>query len=153
MKELAPEFGGETCYHLGIHMSSRTAELKDNNIWALVDDMENLRIYLGIDKWIVFGGSWGSTLGLTYAIKQPTSVKALILRGIFTLRKSEVDSLYQEGVSHIFPDYFDLYVGPIPIHVCDILLTTNVNRTRCEPAVWCFTYSHPDMIAKAEHLE
>ncbi|ORY38440.1 proline iminopeptidase [Rhizoclosmatium globosum] len=152
----------------GAGKSLPTAELKDNNTWALVEDMEKLRIHLGIDKWIVFGGSWGSTLGLTYAIKHPTSVKALILRGIFTLRKSEVDWLYQEGASHIFPDYFDLYAGPIPIDERhDILRAYYKRLTSPDLAVrqlfaktWSLwematikMYPDPDMMAKVENLE
>ncbi|RUO96713.1 Alpha/Beta hydrolase protein [Jimgerdemannia flammicorona] len=79
-------------------------------------DMEKLREHLGIDKWVVFGGSWGSTLSLTYAIKHPKRVKALVLRGIFTLRKAELDWFYEDknGASFIYPDAWEAYVKPIP---------------------------------------
>lgn len=90
------------------------AELKENTTWDLVEDLERLRKYLGIDKWMVFGGSWGSTLSLCYAIKHPEVVKSLILRGIFTLRRKELLWFYQEGASFIFPDAYDKYVEPIP---------------------------------------
>ncbi|ELU16211.1 hypothetical protein CAPTEDRAFT_158387 [Capitella teleta] len=98
----------------GAGKSTPPAELKDNTTWHLVEDIERLREHLGIDKWVVFGGSWGSTLSLTYAESHPDRVKALILRGIFTLRKSEVQWYYQDGASHIFPDHWDEYLKPIP---------------------------------------
>lgn len=90
------------------------SELKDNTTWDLVDDMEKLRKELKIDSWSVFGGSWGSTLALSYAIKHADKVKALILRGIFMLREKEIRWFYQEGASFIFPDAWDKYVAPIP---------------------------------------
>ena len=90
------------------------SELKDNTTWDLVDDIEKLRTELKIDKWSVFGGSWGSTLALTYAISHPEKVKELILRGIFLLRKKEIDWFYQEGASYIFPDAWAKYLEPIP---------------------------------------
>jgi proline iminopeptidase len=90
------------------------SELKDNTTWDLVEDMEKLRKELKIDKWTVFGGSWGSTLALTYAISYPGKVRELILRGIFLLRKKEIDWFYQEGASYIFPDLWDKYLAPIP---------------------------------------
>ena len=90
------------------------SELKDNTTWDLVDDMEKLRKELKIEKWTVFGGSWGSTLALSYAISYPDKVKELILRGIFLLRKKEIDWFYQEGASYIFPDAWDKYLAPIP---------------------------------------
>lgn len=90
------------------------SELKDNTTWDLVEDMEKLRKELKIEKWSVFGGSWGSTLALSYAISYPDKVKELILRGIFLLRKKEIDWFYQEGASYIFPDAWDKYLAPIP---------------------------------------
>ncbi|KAJ3099709.1 hypothetical protein HK100_004846, partial [Physocladia obscura] len=98
----------------GSGKSMPPAELTENNTWALVSDIEMLREKLNIDKWVVFGGSWGSTLSLSYAITHPSRVKALILRGIFILRESELKWFYQDGASHIFPDAFDLYKAPIP---------------------------------------
>lgn len=90
------------------------SELKDNTTWDLVSDMEKIRHELKIDQWTVFGGSWGSTLALTYAISHPERVKGLILRGIFLLRKKEIDWFYQEGASNIFPDAWAKYLEPIP---------------------------------------
>ena len=86
------------------------AELKENTTWDLVNDIELIRQYLVIKKWVVFGGSWGSTLSLTYAITHPNRCKALILRGIFLLRKSEIDWFYQEGCSYIYPDAWEKYI-------------------------------------------
>ena len=90
------------------------SEIKENTTWDLVDDIEKIRKYLNIDKWVVFGGSWGSTLALSYSITHPNSCKALILRGIFLLRKLEIDWFYQEGCSYIFPDAWEKYIKVIP---------------------------------------
>ncbi|KAJ1534134.1 hypothetical protein HK096_004266, partial [Nowakowskiella sp. JEL0078] len=98
----------------GAGKSTPHACLDENDTWSLVSDIEKLRLHLGIDKWVVFGGSWGSTLALVYAITHPNCVKALILRGIFTLRKSEIDWFYQQGASNLFPDFWDAYLAPIP---------------------------------------
>ncbi|MFS4458581.1 prolyl aminopeptidase [Bdellovibrio sp. HCB2-146] len=98
----------------GAGQSTPIAELRENTTWDLVSDIEKLRELLKIDKWVVFGGSWGSTLALTYAITHPERVKALILRGIFLCRPSEIKWFYQEGASQIFPDIWDEYLKPIP---------------------------------------
>lgn len=98
----------------GAGLSTPGAELADNTTWDLVNDIERLREHLGIDKWHVFGGSWGSTLALTYAIKHPQRVSALVLRGIFLCRPSEIRWFYQEGASQLFPDAWESYVAPIP---------------------------------------
>ena len=90
------------------------AELKENNTWNLISDIESIRSYLKIKKWVVFGGSWGSTLALSYAIKYPSICKALILRGIFLLRKLEIDWFYQEGCSYLYPDEWEHYINIIP---------------------------------------
>jgi len=89
--------------------------LQDNTTWHLVEDMEKLRKHLGIKRWVVFGGSWGSTLAIAYAQKYPDTVKALILRGIFTLRRKELLWFYQDGASFMFPDFWDKYLEPIPV--------------------------------------
>eukprot|EP01125_Pyxidicula_operculata_P000522 TRINITY_DN10533_c0_g1_i1.p1 TRINITY_DN10533_c0_g1~~TRINITY_DN10533_c0_g1_i1.p1 ORF type:complete len:334 (+),score=75.43 TRINITY_DN10533_c0_g1_i1:3-1004(+) len=88
--------------------------LEENTTWHLVEDIEKLREHLKIDKWVVFGGSWGSTLALSYAEKHPERVKALILRGIFLLRRKELLWFYQDGASYIFPDVWEKYLEPIP---------------------------------------
>tara|TARA_B100000941_G_scaffold49392_3_gene31288 strand:- start:10554 stop:11501 length:948 start_codon:yes stop_codon:yes gene_type:complete len=90
------------------------AELEENTTWDLVNDIEMIRKYLKIDSWVVFGGSWGSTLSLSYAIKNSKRCKGLILRGIFMLRKIEIDWFYQEGCSYIFPDEWENYLKIIP---------------------------------------
>lgn len=90
------------------------ADLSTNTTVHLVADMEALRTHLGIDRWQVFGGSWGSTLGLTYAQTHPDRVTELVLRGIFLLRRSEIDWYYNGGAAHIFPDLWESYLAPIP---------------------------------------
>ncbi|KAG6834220.1 hypothetical protein H0H93_011083, partial [Arthromyces matolae] len=91
-----------------------SASLEENTTWDLVKDIEKLREELKIEKWHVFGGSWGSTLSLAYAQTHPDRVKSLVLRGIFTLRKSELKFFYQDGASHLFPEAWDEYIAPIP---------------------------------------
>jgi len=98
----------------GCGKSTPFSELRDNNTWALVEDMEKIREMLKINQWSVFGGSWGSTLALAYAIKHADKVKELILRGIFLLRKKEIDWFYQQGASNLFPDAWAQYLKPIP---------------------------------------
>lgn len=98
----------------GCGHSTPFAELRENTTWNLIADIEKLRTHLGISKWHVFGGSWGSTLALTYAITHPDKTTALILRGIFLCRPSEIRWFYQEGASQIFPDLWEEYLKPIP---------------------------------------
>lgn len=98
----------------GCGQSTPFAELRENTTWDLVVDIEKLREYLSIPQWSVFGGSWGSTLALTYSITHPKACTALFLRGIFLLRKKEIDWFYQEGCSKIYPDAWEEYVKPIP---------------------------------------
>lgn len=98
----------------GCGRSTPHAELRENTTWDLISDIERLRQELGIDKWIVFGGSWGSTLSLLYAETHPDRVKGLVLRGIFLCRKKEIHWFYQKGASHIFPDVWDMYLRAIP---------------------------------------
>lgn len=98
----------------GCGKSTPFASLEDNTTWHLVDDMERLREHLGIDRWMVFGGSWGSTLSLAYSETHPDRVTHLVLRGIFMLRKWEIDWFYQEGASRLFPDFWEEYLKPIP---------------------------------------
>ena len=90
------------------------ASLEANTTWHLVADVERLRQMIGVDKWMVFGGSWGSTLALAYAQEHPERVTELVLRGIFTLRRSELLWYYQEGASWIFPDKWEGFLAPIP---------------------------------------
>ncbi len=98
----------------GAGRSTPHASLEENTTWHLVADIERLRGHLGIDRWVVFGGSWGSTLALAYAETHPDRVRALLLRGIFLCRRKEIRWFYQEGASAIFPDRFAEYLAPIP---------------------------------------
>ncbi|KAE9325950.1 Proline iminopeptidase [Phytophthora fragariae] len=98
----------------GSGRSKPHASLEDNTTWHLVEDMEKLRCHLGIDKWQVFGGSWGSTLSIAYAITHPTRVTELVLRGIFHLRKQEINFYYQHGSNFLFPDRWEAYRDAIP---------------------------------------
>lgn len=98
----------------GCGRSTPHANLEENTTWDLVADIERIRAHLGIDRWLVFGGSWGSTLALTYAETHPDRVTELVLRGIFLLRKWEIDWFYQEGANRIFPEAWEAYLAPIP---------------------------------------
>lgn len=98
----------------GCGKSTPHACLDNNTTWHLVSDIELLREFLGIERWQVFGGSWGSTLSLAYGIKHPERVTELVLRGIFMLRKKELQWFYQEGASNLFPDAWDAYEQAIP---------------------------------------
>ena len=98
----------------GCGQSRPFAELEGNTTWDLVEDIEKLREHLKIDRWIVFGGSWGSTLSLVYAQTHSDKVRALALRGIFMCRKKEIKWFYQEGASKLFPEAFQKYLTPIP---------------------------------------
>ncbi|KHD88719.1 MAG: proline iminopeptidase [Bdellovibrio sp. ArHS] len=118
----------------GSGKSTPCAELRENNTWELVKDIETIRSMLNIDKWVVFGGSWGSTLALTYAISHPDKVKALVLRGIFLCRPSEIKWFYQEGASEIFPDVWDEYLKPIPMAERHDLVTAYYKRLTHEDA-------------------
>ncbi|WP_300375984.1 prolyl aminopeptidase [Henriciella sp.] len=117
------------------------SELRENDTWALVSDMEVIREHLGIDKWVVFGGSWGSTLSLSYAVTHTERVVGLILRGIFMITEAEIQWFYQDGASRIFPDAYDRYVAPIPeeergdlLNAFHKRLTGDDRKTRIEAA-------------------
>ncbi|MBO9666149.1 MAG: prolyl aminopeptidase [Bdellovibrio sp.] len=112
----------------GSGQSTPCAELRENTTWDLVKDTERMREHFGIDKWVVFGGSWGSTLALAYAITHPERVKALVLRGIFLCRPSEIKWFYQEGASNIFPDVWDEYLKPIPVNERHDMVTAYYKR-------------------------
>ncbi|MDB5556691.1 MAG: prolyl aminopeptidase [Rhizobium sp.] len=99
----------------GCGKSTPNASLDNNTTWHLVSDIEKLREKMGVDKWLVFGGSWGSTLALAYAEKHPEHVSELVVRGIYTLTKGELDWYYQFGVSEMFPDKWEHFLAPIPV--------------------------------------
>ncbi len=98
----------------GAGRSTPHACLENNTTWHLTSDIEKLREYLKIEKWVVFGGSWGSTLSLTYAIQYPARVFALIVRGIFLCRPQEIQWFYQHGASLLYPDIWETFLNPIP---------------------------------------
>ena len=116
----------------GCGQSTPYAELRENTTWDLVKDIEKLRQQLEIDKWVVFGGSWGSTLALAYSQTHPDRCKGLILRGIFMLRASEIRWFYQEGASNIYPDAWQEYLKPIPEEERGDLLTAFHRRLTSE---------------------
>ena len=98
----------------GCGKSRPHAELEANTTWHLVADIERLRALMGVERWLVFGGSWGSALALAYAETHPERVSELVLRGIFTLRRSELAWSYQSGASELFPDKWERFLAPIP---------------------------------------
>jgi proline iminopeptidase len=125
----------------GAGRSRPHADLRDNTTWDLVSDIEKLRAHLGIKKWMLFGGSWGSTLALAYAETHPEAVSHMVLRGIFLCRKSEIDWFYQGGAHWIFPEIWKQYLAPIdPEERGDLVkafyrrLTSDNERIRLEAA-------------------
>ncbi len=125
----------------GAGKSTPHASLNNNTTWHLISDIERLREKLGVDKWVVFGGSWGSTLSLSYAISHPERVKGLVLRGIFLCRKKEIHWFYQHGAHHLFPDEWERYLKPIPeaerhdlVSAYHRRLTSEDERVRLEAA-------------------
>jgi len=149
----------------GSGKSTPCASTEENTTWDLVKDIEKLREHLKIDKWHVFGGSWGATLALAYAQTHPERVKSLVLRGIFTLRKSELKFFYQEGASHLFPEAWEEFEAPVPeskrhdmIKAYDALLNSPNEEERNRAAKawtkWEMStsklYVDPEHIARAE---
>jgi len=149
----------------GCGKSRPHASLVDNTTWHLVEDIERLRQHLGIERWLVFGGSWGSTLGLAYAQTHPQCVTELVLRGIFLLRKWEIDWFYQDpdGAGAIYPDLWEQYVATIPPAERSDMVRAYYNRlTSNDPkvlgpaaktwAIWegatSFLHLNPDYVAK-----
>jgi len=118
----------------GAGRSRPEASLSDNTTWHLVADMELLRERLSIEQWLVFGGSWGSTLSLAYAQRHPNAVSELVLRGIFLLRKKELDWFYQFGASEIYPDEWANFLAPIPLEERHDLLHAYYRRLTGEDA-------------------
>jgi proline iminopeptidase len=98
----------------GAGRSTPLAELEGNRTDKLVEDLEAVRHFLGIDRWLLFGGSWGSTLSLVYAETHPDRVLGLVLRGIFLCRPRDIHWFYQDGASRVFPDYWQDYLAQIP---------------------------------------
>jgi proline iminopeptidase len=119
----------------GCGRSRPHASLEHNTTWDLVADIERLRELAGVERWQVFGGSWGSTLALAYAETHPARVSELVLRGIFLLRKAELDWFYQQGASFLYPDRWEQYVAPIPAaERGDLMRAFHRRLTRPDPA-------------------
>ena len=154
----------------GCGKSRPHANLVDNTTWHLVADIERLREHLGIKRWLVFGGSWGSTLALAYAQTHPNAVTELVLRGIFLLRKWEIDWFYQNpgGAGALYPDLWAQYVAPIPadkrsdmVRAYYELLTSQDPKVMRQAAktwsVWegatSFLRLNPDYVAKFQEDE
>jgi proline iminopeptidase len=150
----------------GSGKSTPFASLVDNTTWSLVEDIEKIRVHLSIEKWVVFGGSWGSTLALCYTISHAIRVKGLILRGIFMLRQQELNWFYQisGGALMQFPDYWEKYIEVIPVQEREDMISAYYKRLtgsdkvvqmNCARAwsTWeCATsrlFVDPEMIAKA----
>ena len=148
----------------GCGRSTPHAELRDNTTWDLVADIERLREHLGVDRWLVFGGSWGSTLSLAYAQTHPDKVTGLVLRGIFMLRRSELEWFYQRGCDALYPDAWETYLQAIPeVERGDLMsayhrrLTSSDAKVRTDAArawsVWegatSFLYQDPGHIASS----
>jgi len=112
----------------GCGRSTPHGELRDNNTAALIQDIEKIRETLLVDKWVLFGGSWGSTLSLFYAIEYPSRVLALVLRGIFLCRKADINWLYKDGANRVFPDYWEDFIKPIPEFERDDLVVAYYSR-------------------------
>jgi proline iminopeptidase len=113
----------------GAGKSTPYGELEENDTWALVEDIERLREHLGLEKVVVFGGSWGATLALAHAEKYPESVSALVLRGVFTATDREIDHFYHGGAATFFPDVYDRFLNqlpdperrPLPQYLCELI--------------------------------
>ncbi|MBT3013826.1 MAG: prolyl aminopeptidase [Candidatus Thiodiazotropha sp. (ex Lucina aurantia)] len=106
----------------GCGHSTPHASLEANTTWDLVGDIERIRQQLNIEQWLLFGGSWGSTLALAYAQSHPDRVTGMVLRGIFLCRDEEISWFYQHGASRVFPDYWEDFIAPIPQQERDDLL-------------------------------
>ncbi len=170
----ARQFFDPARYHIvlfdqrGCGHSTPHAALNANTTWDLVADMERLRELLGIEAWLVFGGSWGSTLALAYAQRHPEAVTGLILRGIFLLREREIQWFYQHGASELYPDSWEHYLKPIPeserddlVHAFHRRLTSDDPEVRLDAArawsVWeasaSFLHQNKDFMAKLDGPE
>ncbi|MFT4863514.1 MAG: proline iminopeptidase [Pseudohongiellaceae bacterium] len=112
----------------GCGRSTPHGELRENTTQDLIADMEIIRNHLTIDKWVLFGGSWGSTLSLVYAIQFPERVLAMVLRGIFLCRKKDLDWLYNDGANRLFPDAWEDFIKPIPLNERAELISAYAKR-------------------------
>jgi proline iminopeptidase len=115
----------------GCGRSRPSASLISNTTPHLVADIETLRIHRGIERWLLMGGSWGATLALAYAERFPARVQALVLRGVFTARRSELHWLYRDGASRLFPEAWERFIAPIPVAERHDLVTAYHARLTC----------------------
>lgn len=143
----------------GAGRSKPIGEIKDNTPDHLVEDIETLRVFLNIEKWHVFGGSWGSTLGLLYAIKHPSRVLSLILRGLFLMQREEVE-WFMSGMGHFFPESYEKFLNYLPedkrhdpLHAYYEILTCGDMEKELESGVmWCqYEGECANLIPKAEN--
>ena len=145
----------------GAGKSTPHAELEANTTQALIADIEAIREKLAIEQWLVFGGSWGSTLALLYAQAYPARVSGLILRGIFLCRPEDIHWFYQQGASRIFPEYWEQYLAPVAEEERDDmvsayynLLTSNDEPTRLEAArAWSLWEGHTISLLPCKETE
>ncbi len=120
----------------GCGQSTPHASLRDNTTWHLVRDFEQIRQHLNIERWQLFGGSWGSALALAYAQTHPEVVSELIIRGIFLVREQELHWFYQHGASQLFPDEWEQFIAPIPEHERDTMIETYYRQlTHDDPGI------------------
>ncbi|MFP4160603.1 MAG: prolyl aminopeptidase [Ectothiorhodospira sp.] len=112
----------------GCGRSTPHASLEDNTTWDLVADLERIREALGIQRWVLFGGSWGTTLALAYAQAHPQRVLGMILRGVFLCRDQDIRWFYQEGANRLFPDHWEDFIAPIPLAERDDLVSAYYRR-------------------------
>ena len=145
----------------GAGQSTPHAELEGNTSQALVADIEAIREKLAIEQWLVFGGSWGSTLALLYAQAHPLRISGLILRGIFLCRSEDIHWFYQQGASRIFPEYWEQYLAPVPeaergdmVSAYYRLLTSDDEPTRLEAArAWSLWEGHTISLLPCKETE
>lgn len=145
----------------GAGQSTPHAELEGNTSQALVADIEAIREKLAIEQWLVFGGSWGSTLALLYAQAHPLRVSGLILRGIFLCRPEDIHWFYQQGASRLFPEYWEQYLAPVPeaergdmVSAYYRLLTSDDEPTRLEAArAWSLWEGHTISLLPCKETE
>ncbi len=145
----------------GAGLSTPHAELEGNTTQALIADIEAIREDCGIQQWLVFGGSWGSTLALLYAQVHPQQVSGLIVRGIFLCRPEDIHWFYQHGASRLFPEYWEQYLVPVPeserhdmVSAYYRLLTSDDEPTRLEAAkAWSLWEGHTISLLPCKQTE
>jgi len=128
----------------GAGKSRPYGELRENDTWTLVEDIEHLRLHLGLERMILFGGSWGSTLALAYAESHPERVAGLVLRGVFTATQAEIDHFYHGGTAAFFPDVYERFLAelpdpqrrPLPAYLYELIQTSEPPRRERYCLAW-----------------